>query len=145
MTTSPIAFSGIITGYRIFSISNKQVQLAVWDYSGDALPFGSQVRFFSGAHAVLIIFDVSAYGSFSTARKRVQQIRSQYPSIAVSILGNKADLPRNCWKVHEEDVERLAVSTGALRSFVSAKTGDGIQEILEHTILEVIKKQDEVI
>ncbi|MFQ5978453.1 MAG: ADP-ribosylation factor-like protein [Candidatus Heimdallarchaeota archaeon] len=140
--SSLITFSGITTGYRILSIADKQVQLAVWDYSGSAVPFGSQVRFFSDAHAVLVVFDVSTRDSFTSARKRVQQIRIQHPAVVIAILGNKADLPRKSWEVHEEDVEELITSIAPLTSFVSAKTGIGVQEILESTVLEVIRKQN---
>ncbi|MFW9914424.1 MAG: ADP-ribosylation factor-like protein [Candidatus Thorarchaeota archaeon] len=141
-TNAPIAFSGITTGYRIFILEDTQIQLGIWDYSGRAVPFGSQVRFFSGTHAVLVIFDISDFGSFIAARKWVQQVRNQYPAAIVAVLGNKADLPRNMWEIYEEDLEKLSFSTGALKAVVSAKTGQGLQEILESTVLEVIREKD---
>ncbi|MHA2270942.1 MAG: ADP-ribosylation factor-like protein [Candidatus Hodarchaeales archaeon] len=141
-TNAPIAFSGITTGYRILTIEDTQIQLGIWDYSGRAVPFGSQVRFFSGTHAVLVIFDISDFGSFIAARKWVQQVRNQHPTAVITVLGNKADLPRNIWEVYEEDLEKLSFSTEVLTAFVSAKTGHGLQEILESTVLEVIRKLD---
>jgi translation elongation factor EF-4 len=58
------------------------------------------------------------------------------------VLGNKADLPRSIWEVYEETLENLSFSTGVLTAFVSAKTGQGIQKILESTVLEVIREKD---
>lgn len=57
----------------------------------------------------------------------------------ILILGNKADLAHTR-KVAYESGSRLAESTGATFGEVSAKTGEGIDEVIYKTLIQKIEQ-----
>jgi len=65
-----MAIPGIVTGYRMLNIAQKHVQLSLWDYPGKDVPFGSQSRFYDGAHATFVVFDVSSEKSLKVAKNK---------------------------------------------------------------------------
>jgi GTP-binding nuclear protein Ran len=66
--------------------------LNIWDVAGSEKYKGLGKGYFIGAHAAIVMFDVSLQSSLASVPKWVQKLQTAVPNIPIVICGNKADL-----------------------------------------------------
>ncbi len=124
------------------------VTFQIWDYSGD-IQFSDLVDKMSrGLQTALFVFDISKVITFNHVPQWVDKVFADPDIKTAFLIGSKIDL-REKRKENEyistlqgqELSEKLAEQYGILFPYieVSAKTGEGIQEIFKELSLNYIK------
>ena len=91
--------------------------------------------YYRGAHAAVVVYDVTQRVSFERAKFWIQELRSQAsPDIVVTLAGNKSDLLQSSaapspTEVARGDAARYARENGLLFYETSAKSGSNVVEM----------------
>lgn len=112
-----------------------KVVVNIWDTAGQE-KYRSLVPMYSrNASAAVIVFDQSLPDGFDPVAEWYSSLRANAPEdCRVVVAGNKSDLPA---AVERDKAFAWAKENGVELAFVSAKTGDGIEELFQ-TIGELI-------
>jgi len=120
-------------GVFIESITDRNIELIFWDFSGQKHFRDVILPFFRGSHIVVLVFDLSNPQSLINLVKEwsmyVKQALNDVPCI---VLGNKKDikmLPDDFIQESLEEMKRVINLRGYLE--VSALTGEGIENFLK--------------
>lgn len=104
--------------------SGRILSMIVWDLEGFASVSKTRSSYLLGSHGFVYVFDISRPFTYANIDRDIAFIKSKYPKVQLEIIGNKKDL---------EDTELVATSLKrkniTATGFVSAKTGEGVQEI----------------
>mmetsp|Transcript_17793 Transcript_17793/g.46020 ORF Transcript_17793/g.46020 Transcript_17793/m.46020 type:complete len:210 (+) Transcript_17793:96-725(+) len=118
---------------RVLTVGSTSYALRIWDTAGQEKYQSLAPMYYRGAMAAIVVFDLTHAASFRTMKHWISELTSHGPrAIAVAIVGNKRDrlsdgmVPR---AVEEADARAYATSIDALYTEVSAKVGDGIDEL----------------
>ena len=69
------------------------MKLDIWDTSGVAIFDSFSSRLCDGAHAIIVVYDITEEPSFERAKNWVREIQEMaIPKIFLALVGNKADL-----------------------------------------------------
>ena len=124
--------SGANYSQKIYQRKNQKVRLNIWDTAGQEKFRSLGRNFYKDAYIICIIYDITNKQSF----KNVQEI--WYPEIEkhgekykiLAIVGNKCDLYED-EEVEEKDINSFAEKIGGKYFLVSAKNGNGIEEMFK--------------
>ena len=110
------------------------LKLSVWDAAGGSKHVGMLQAFAkANAHVLLVVFDLSAAIDAEDLRVFFEKLGSCLPPQAAKILvGNKSDLQGK--RVDEGEARLLAEKEGFAYAEVSAKSGQGIDELMGQVI-----------
>lgn len=119
-------------------VKTATVALQIWDTAGME-QFRSVIKvFFNGAHAVLLVYDITRKDTFDVLDMWLQMIRdSASPDVKVVLIGNKADDAEN--RQVSSELGKQYTGQNGLFEFVetSAKTGEGILPIFKRLAMEL--------
>ncbi|KAJ9446317.1 Ras-related protein Rab-1A [Diplonema papillatum] len=118
---------------QTMDIGGKVVKLQIWDTAGQEKFRALHNKFFRGAGAAAVVFDVTNLDSFRSVKGWAQEVRRHAGEPAMLLVGNKADL---CEKraVSEEEVWDVVASLGfADYTETSAKTDRNVNEAFRTT------------
>jgi len=87
--------------------------------------------FYPGTKAVAIVFDVSKRESFREVANWIREVRKNLVDLDITIVGNKSDLIR---EINRDDAERIFEKLGCKYLETSAKTGEGIGDLLKNMV-----------
>lgn len=113
----------------------------VWDTAGEELYRAMTKSFFKGAHAGVILYDVTSPASLASVPGWVADLRDHVPEGVIVVAGNKVDVPASKQLVSEaagqEVVDGLVETVEAdggsiLHVRASAQTGDGVDAAFIH-------------
>lgn len=132
-----------------FPIGNFDTTFQIWDLAGQDTFRSVRARFFRGAMAGLMVFDVTRKDSFMNVSKWIEELwrNSGRGIVPLILLGNKSDL-RDKHSVPEEQAKKYAAAISAKtrkRGFTvhymdtSAKTGQNIKDAFTSIGTTVIK------
>ncbi len=84
---------GIDFSYKNFMINDYNVDLHIWDTSGQERFMSIITQYYRGAHAVMLVFDLSNISSFNNIKFWLNQINSRIErtSYEAILIGNKSD------------------------------------------------------
>lgn len=118
---------GVDFGIRTLATTAGRVKMQVWDTAG-AERFRSITRsYYRGARAVLLCYDLSLADSLANGVSWVAEAqRHVAPGTIIVLVGCKDDRPR---AVPVADVAQFARTEALLTAEVSAKTGEGVDEL----------------
>ena len=131
---------GVDFGSRIIDINNEKIKLQIWDTAGQE-SFRSIARsYYRDAAGCLLVFDVTRKESFNHLDKWLQETRQfANPNIAITIVGNKADL--NAKRVvRYEEAKNFATEMGLTYVEASAKSADGVDEAFRITATAILDR-----
>ncbi|XP_022800789.1 ras-related protein Rab-31-like [Stylophora pistillata] len=116
---------------RVNLEDDTQVKLVIWDTAGAARFDSLSSAQCEGAHAIIVVYDITEETSFERAKKWVKEVQEMaIPNIFLALVGNKADLEANR-KIKSEDAQSYAESIGIdLCMELSAKSGGNMEELL---------------
>lgn len=100
------------------------VDLVVWDIADVATFDIIPDHYLSGAHGVILVFDLTRPETLKKTLEGVNSFREKLPSTALLIVGNKSDL------LDENEVQTFN-DQGILEVHTSAKSGDNVEEMFE--------------
>jgi small GTP-binding protein len=108
------------------------VTLSVWDLSGQKHYRTIRSQFYLGAHAGILIFDVTKKESFDNLKHWINEVeQTTIVEIPFILVGNKIDLPDHV--ITEEDMVKLKTNYKQIIMIhkTSALTGEGIKELFK--------------
>lgn len=125
---------------KVVKSGGNQIQLQLWDTAGQEL-FRSVTRgYYRGSTGAILMYDITRSETFDNIPQWINDIRSvARADITIILLGNKSDLEAER-KVKKEDGEKFAKENGLLFGETSARTGDGIEEAIQHLLKDINKQ-----
>ena len=103
---------GVDFKLKNIEIDSKKIKLQIWDTAGQERFKTITTSYYKGAHAILIVFDITDRDSFDHVRNWMADIDKFAKEGVLRILvGNKCDLEQNR-KVRKEEAEEIAKKYG---------------------------------
>jgi small GTP-binding protein len=121
-------------------IANTTVNLQIWDTAGQERFRTLAPMYFRGSSVALLVYSIIDDSSLTDAKVWAEEVKQQTEEMpTLFVIGNKTDLVEER-KVLTETGQNVAQELGAHFTEVSAKTGDGIDELILRIAEEAIKK-----
>lgn len=130
---------------KIVQTDSVNIRLQLWDTAGQEKYRSLAPMYYRSSAAAILVYDVTNKESLENLKTWIQEINNKAPQgIAVIIVGNKIDLVNERTVSQDAGLE-VAKELGAVHYFeVSAKTGEGINQLFTK-VAELDIKQDAII
>jgi len=126
--------------YKTKLIKNKEYYVDLWDISGQPLLFSSINLYIKNSHIVFFVYDITNKKSFEELQKWINVVEDNIKRKYISyLIGNKDDLSDK-EEVSELEAKQFAESKGYIFQKVSAKDGNGIEDLIENSITKFLEK-----
>lgn len=122
-----ISTIGVDWKIRTVDIDGKQIKLQLWDSAGQERFRTIASSYYRGAHAVVVVFDLTDVKSFEAIESWLEEIGEHAPSVKKILIGNKSDLVDER-AVDENDALAFAKENGMQYMETSAKSADNVTE-----------------
>jgi Ras-related protein Rab-1A len=122
---SRVATLGVDFQTKIVAIGDKTLKLSIWDVAGQDRFVSFRDTFYSGAHAVALVYDVTSPASFFNLTHWRDEIQSVVPLVPMVVIGNKVDLYN---VIPPEEARGWAKSLSMPFLQTSASTGEKVNE-----------------
>ncbi|KAL8153119.1 hypothetical protein V2J09_010879 [Rumex salicifolius] len=115
---------------QILSLNEATVKFDIWDTAGQERYHSLAPMYYRNAAAAIVVYDISDMGSFTRAKKWVQELQNQGDTFlaVMALVGNKIDLESKR-AIPTEEGDRFARETGLFFIETSAKTAQNINEV----------------
>ncbi|XP_054470901.1 ras-related protein Rab-17-like [Anoplopoma fimbria] len=142
-STSPTIGCAYLT--RAVYLKDVTLRFEIWDTAGQEKYHSVTPLYYRGAHAALLVYDVSQRETFVRALVWLKELEKQYipGSTVIWLVGNKVDLAQGR-QVSVQEAQSLANERGLLFTETSARSGDQVCELLlavAHSVHECIGVQ----
>ena len=126
---------------KYLTVEDEEVHFQIWDTAGTEKYRGMAPMYYHGAQAALITYAVSDEDSFEKIDVWAESIRenSDYGTL-VFLIANKVDLPAEQRVVSTERGEAKANAEGFQYMEVSAKSGQGVQDMFQTVAKMVLER-----
>ncbi|KAM7538275.1 hypothetical protein Aperf_G00000076701 [Anoplocephala perfoliata] len=107
------------------------VKFEIWDTAGQERYHSLAPMYYRGAHAAIVVYDITSQDTFTRATSWVNELREKAPGVKViALAGNKSDrhLER---AVAEHDAQKYAQENGLLFKETSAKLATNVMELFK--------------
>mmetsp|Transcript_19824 Transcript_19824/g.28510 ORF Transcript_19824/g.28510 Transcript_19824/m.28510 type:complete len:205 (+) Transcript_19824:121-735(+) len=122
---------GIDFKIKIINIGDMKVKLQIWDTAGQERFRTITVSYFKGAHAIMLVYDVTDRDTFDNIKNWVMEIKEYAdPKVQILLVGNKCDCEADRAVSYEEGAA-LAASIRTNFFEVSAKENIRVAEAYE--------------
>ncbi|KAM9347303.1 ras-related protein Rab-17-like [Symphorus nematophorus] len=130
---------------RVVHLSNVTLRFEIWDTAGQEKYHSVTPLYYRGAHAALLVYDISKRETFIRAQVWLKELEKQHipGSTVIWLVGNKGDLAEDR-QVSVQEGQNLANERGLSFLETSALSGDQISELLlalAHRVYECIGEQ----
>ena len=113
---------GVKVDKKTIVIDGEEIALILWDLAGEVSQEKVPRSYFSGASAVVYVFDLSRPATYSRLDDDLRYIRSLLPYVLIKKVGNKKDL------VNDETLKKIHAETHP-DFFTSARTSENVEEL----------------
>ena len=132
---------GVDFKLKNIEIDGKKIKLQIWDTAGEERFRTITTSYYKGAHAILIVFDITEKDSFEHVKNWVADIDKFAKQGVLRILvGNKCDLEKQR-NVSKEEANELAEKLGIKYIETSAKDTINIETLFVDTAKYLLSKQ----
>ena len=117
------------------------LKFQIWDTAGQERYRSLTPMYYRGAHCAMVVYDVTQRDSFEQAKVWVAELQNNLePDIVICVVGNKGDMlteteQQSDYKIRNyvnlEDVMTYTNDNNFLSGIVSAKNGEGIDDIFK--------------
>lgn len=116
---------GVQIQKKLIALPNgNTLSMIVWDLEGFSSVARTRASYLLGSNGFIYVFDLGRPYTYHELDTEVAFIKKKYPKVALVVVGNKID------EESSEDVQSYLLKKGVVvDSFVSAKTGEGVQEM----------------
>lgn len=122
-------------------IDNTKVKIQLWDTAGQERFRSMAPMYYRRANAAVIVYDITNSKSFDQAKEWVAELyRTIGTDIALCVVGNKTDLPKELRKVSTEKGKEFAKSLNSLFAETSAAHDTGIKEMFTQVAMRVMEQ-----
>ena len=124
---------GVMFVPKIISIpkSKLKVKFNIWDTAGQEKYKSLAFNYYRDADVVLLVYDVTLSYTFEQMKVWLKQVKDNVSKhVKLVLLGNKIDLIEGEMTTTLE-AEEFAQENDMMFRFVSAKTGEGLSDLLE--------------
>lgn len=104
--------------------TGRIITMIIWDLEGFSNVSKTRASYLIGSHGFIYVFDVTRPITYHLLHEEIDYLKEKYPEVILQIIGNKCDL-----KGTKEVVKYLAAKNVNVDRFVSAKTGEGVNEL----------------
>ncbi|MBL4664006.1 MAG: GTP-binding protein [Flavobacteriaceae bacterium] len=104
--------------------SGNLISMIIWDLEGFSSVSKTRASYLLGSNGFIYVFDLTRPFTYYHLEEEIDFIKNEYPQVTLRVIGNKKDL-ENSNKVEQF----LKGKNITVDNFVSAKTGEGIQEL----------------
>ncbi|KAB5575887.1 ras family-domain-containing protein [Coniochaeta sp. 2T2.1] len=126
---SSTATIGIDFKIKKLSVRGKPYRLTLFDTAGQERFRTLSTSFYRGAHAVILVYDISSRASFLTMDRWFEEVENNtVPEVALYLVGTKLDKAQTSRAVSVEEGEALAAAHGARFCEASAKTTENVRK-----------------
>ncbi len=119
-------------------VDNEKIELQVWDTAGQERYKSLAPMYYRGAHLAIIVYDITDYDSFNSAKQWVKELYKTAPNSLIYLVGNKLDLEQRR-KVNYLEVESYAEQNDISLIETSAKDATNIDTLFEKIGIKLIK------
>jgi len=103
---------GVEFATRTITVDDKRVKAQVWDTAGHAGYRAITAVYYRGAVGALLLYDVTKPSTFTSVKRRVEELREHAsPHIVTMLVGNKTDL-ESLRSVTAEEAATFAAENG---------------------------------
>ena len=132
---------GVDFKLKNIEIDSKKIKLQIWDTAGQERFKTITTSYYKGAHAILVVFDITDRDSFDHVRNWMADIDKFAKEGVLRILvGNKCDLMNNR-QVSTEEAKEIANKYGIKYIETSAKDTINIDDLFISTAKYLLSKQ----
>ena len=136
-------FSTIGVNYatKVVEIKNKKIKLQLWDTAGQER-FRSITRtYLKGSRLIVLVYAIDNKNSFENIQNLVDEAKTQNKDAKFLLVGNKLDLEEGR-EVSTEDAKKYAEENNIGFIEVSAKTGDGIDDMFNSSLSKLLEEEN---
>jgi len=110
-------------------LNDTCLKFEIWDTAGQERYHSLAPMYYRGAHAAIVVYDITSKDSFDRAQNWVKELQRQgNPNIVIALAGNKLDLADHR-QVTAEEAQAYAEENGLLFMETSAKTAMNVNEL----------------
>ena len=134
---------GVEFATKRIQVDKKVARVQIWDTAGQERYRAITNSYYRGAHAAVVVYDITNSISFNNVKKWITEIRTNADSnILILLVANKGDLSQ-MRSVFESDALKI-VQDENLCGFIetSAKNGDRIPEVFETLTRKLVEIQE---
>lgn len=118
---------GVQIKKKIIDLPNgTKLSMIIWDLEGFASVSKTRASYLLGSNAFIYVFDVSRPFTYGRLGEELNYMKTHFPSVEIKLVGNKIDLGDT-----QEASSHLKATGIQIEHFVSAKTGEGIQNLFQ--------------
>lgn len=130
-TPSFIATVGIDFKIKTITVAGERCKLQIWDTAGQERFRSITSAYYRGAHAVVIVFDLTKTETFKNVAYWIEQAESLRASNSIPciLVGNKSDMENTRVISESKDVIPLAEAHAFPYIETSAKTGANVNKL----------------
>lgn len=119
---------------------DKIAKVQIWDTAGQERYRSITNAYYRGAEAIIIIFDVSDKETFKSIPNWIEEVKKYTDKEVLIVVGaNKYDLDNK--EVTEENIQKFNKDTGISVFKISAKTGEGVEDMFKNIVENLIQKK----
>ena len=131
--------------YRTKKIRHNgmDIKLEIWDTAGQERYQALPSAFYARADAIAVVFSLTDSESFGKVEGWIESIVTykSLDQVSIALLGNKKDLVEER-VVGDEDINKLKDDKNIKYFAVSAKSGEGVDEVFQYFTEEVCKRKN---
>ena len=132
---------GVDFKLKSIEVDNKIIKLQIWDTAGQERFRTITTSYYKGAHAIVIVYDISDLNSFEHVKSWMNDIdKFAKEGVFKILVGNKSDLVDKR-QVSKEKGKQLADSYGIPFLETSAKNNENIEKLFIDSTKAFIDKQ----
>ena len=136
---------GVEFGVKNFKIENNIVKVQIWDTAGEERYRSITNAYYKGAKGSLLVYDITNKKSFENVEKWISDLKANADEdISMILLGNKTDLEDKRVVTTEEGKNKAEFYNLTFME-TSALNGNNIQEAFNELIMDVYKKNHELL
>lgn len=142
-STSPTVGCAYVT--QMVHLSDVSLRFEIWDTAGQEKYHSVTPLYYRGAHAALLVYDISQRETFIRAQVWLKELEKHYipGSTVIWLVGNKGDLAQER-QVSLQEGQSLANDRGLFFTETSALSGDQVSKLLTavaHRVCECVGDQ----
>ena len=116
-------------------------KLNIWDTMGSEAYRALTRQFYRGAHAAIVIFDLTEQNSFNDIKRWIKDIKNYgEKNVEIIVVGNKLDLIEQRTVEKSQAINYCRENGGYKYIEASAKDGTNVLKIFEELTFDLVKK-----
>ena len=96
---------GVEVHPHVFNTSHGLFRFNIWDTAGQEKYRGLGDGYYVQADCAIVMFDLTSKLSYISSKEYYNAVRNKCPSIPIIIVGMKADISDEQWKVSPDEIE----------------------------------------